>query len=272
LKRLLLSLAANRSDKILTATGALLMVSAFGVSGALYPSTARADTAAAAVVTNADVPVLPALRVVAAADTAASDATPVREGFRTRMRERVKERMEEHANAHPPIDKHLTSEQVRDVVAGRIAMSGNPNLKVGKVIAKADGIVTVDVVTKSGALVETREISTKTGLPARMEKAMMAHRVFRRGDGRLREHAMGGRRGMREGMYGPDQKRDLALTVAQAKTLAEARLIRMGNPNLKVGAVKEKDSDTISIDIMAADNSLVSQHLIDRHTGRRLRG
>ena len=36
----------------------------------------------------------------------------------------------------------------------------------------------------------------------------------------------------------------------------------MGNPHLKVGAVKEKDADTISVDIVAADNSLVTQ--IDR--------
>jgi hypothetical protein len=143
-------------------------------------------------------------------------------------------------------------------------MSGNSNLSVGKITAKADGIVAVDVVTKSGALVETREISTKTGLPAKMEKARAEHRGFERRHGGMREMP-------HRGMRGGDHKRDLALTVEQAKKLAEARLIMMGNANLKVGAVKEKDADTISIDIVAADNSLVSQHLIDRHTGRRQR-
>ncbi len=245
---------ATRFDKVFATTGALLMATAVGMSGALHPHSARAETTP------------PAAIAKAAADTTANDIAPTRESFR----ERVKERMEEHAKEHPPIDKHLTSEQVRDIIAGRIAMSGNSNLKVGKVTAKADGIVAVDVVTKSGALVETREISTKTGLPAKMEKAMAGHRGFERRHGGMRERTMahrGGHRSMRDGAH----KRDLALIVEQAKKLAEARLIMMGNANLKVGAVKEKDADTISVDIVAADNSLVSQHLIDRHTGRRQR-
>ncbi|MBY0511153.1 MAG: hypothetical protein K2P94_13505 [Rhodospirillaceae bacterium] len=257
------------SDKIFT--GAALVAVAIGMSGALHSPQARAETVPAAGITSAEIPVLPTLRVVAAADTTATDAASTREGVRERMNHRI----EDHAEAHPPIDKHLTSEQVRDIVAGRIAMSGNSNLKVGKVTAKADGIVAVDVVTKTGALVETHEISTKTGLSAKMEKAMSEHRGFGRGHGRMREPAMGrrgGHRGTKGGMDSGDHERDLALTVAQAKKLAEARLIMMGNPNLKVGAVKEKDADTITVDIVAADNSLVSQHVIDRHTGRRQKG
>ena len=41
-----------------------------------------------------------------------------------------------------------------------------------------------------------------------------------------------------------------------------------GNPNLKVGAVKEKDKDTYTVDIVAANNSLVVQRDVDKHTGR----
>ena len=78
-------------------------------------------------------------------------------------------------------------------------------------------------------------------------------------------------RGGRDGgqfALGADGPRDLKLTTDQAKKLAEARLIELGNSHLKVGAVKEKDADTISVDIVAADNSLVVQREIDRHSGR----
>jgi len=239
------ALRTPRSSRIFS--GVALTALALGMSGALPANKAWAEPA----------PV-------------AGDAATMRDG----IRERGTGRLEERAKERPPVDKHLTSEQVRDIVAGRIAMGGNPNLKVGKVTAKADGIVAVDVVTKSGALVETREISTKTGLPAKLEKAMAEHRGFGRGHAGMREHAMGhrgGHRGEKGSMHRGGAKRDLALTLEQAKKLAEARLIMMGNPNLKVGAVKEKDADTISVDIVAADNSLVSQHTINRHTGRRQR-
>ncbi len=79
----------------------------------------------------------------------------------------------------------------------------------------------------------------------------------------------GGRdRGGAEFALGVEGPRDLKLTIDQAKKLAEARLIQLGNSHLKVGAVKEKDADTISVDIVAADNSLVVQREIDRHSGR----
>lgn len=165
----------------------------------------------------------------------------------------------------PEIDKKLTNDQVKDIVEGRLAMSGNPNLKVGKITAKEDGVVSVDITTKTGALVETQEISTKTGLPANAERRVGAMRERFRGHGGpgMMTHRGGHGPGMDQG-----EKRDLALTADQAKKLAEARLIMRGNPRLKVGAVKEKDADTISIDIVASDNSLVTQQLIDRHTGR----
>ena len=189
------------------------------------------------------------------------------ENGRERMRERQSER-------RPEIDRKLTTEQVRDIVEGRLAMRGNPNLKVGKVTPKEEGIVAVDVVTKTGALVTTQQISTRTGMPARLEAA----RNERAGDGRQRGRfgmrGDGGRRGsgMHRGGVANASARDLNLTIDQARKLAEARLIMMGNPNVKVGAVKEKDADTITIDIVASDNSLVSQQDINKHTGRPKRG
>jgi hypothetical protein len=184
---------------------------------------------------------------------ASRDAGGPGDGPRGRFRDRQE---------RPAIDKHLTNDQVRDIVAGGLAQRGNANLKVGKVTAKEDGIVTVEIVTKTGALVDTRDISTKTGRPAGMERRFgeMRHRM-------MAQH--GGPRGEARGERGRGEKiRDLALNTDQAKKLAEARLIMRGNPRLKVGAVKEKDADTISVDIVASDNSLVAQQLIDRHTGR----
>ncbi len=238
------------------ATCAVILVA--GMAATLQP-------AAAAIEPDGTV-MLPPVRVAAAADT---DGGPGR--LRDRGPARDEQRRGGPEREPPTIDKKLTNDQVRDIVAGRLAQSGNANLKVGKVTAKEDSVVSVEIVTKTGALVDTREISTKTGMPAGAErrfgemrhrfsgKGMMAHRGGR-GPG-MNGPGMGDHRG-------PEKTRDLALTTDQAKKLAEARLIMRGNPHLKVGAVKEKDADTISIDIVASDNSLVSQTLIDRHSGR----
>jgi hypothetical protein len=199
---------------------------------------------------------LPSAYAVASADTEQRSDGP-------RGRNRGPEQKQAQGPERPSIDKHLTNDQVRDIVAGNLAMRGNANLKTGKVTAKEDGVVTVEIVTKTGALVDTRDISTKTGFSAGFEQrfGQMRHRM-------MAQH--GGHRGGHPGeARGPGEKnRDLALTTDQAKKLAEARLIIQGNPHLKVGAVKEKDADTISIDIVASDNSLVSQQLLDRHSGR----
>jgi|GEM_PF-3054863 len=191
-----------------------------------------------------------------------------------RMAERMKERCEKFEARLEGMDKKLSADQVRDIVAGQLAQAGNANLKLGKVQAKADGVVAVEIVTKSGALVNSREISTKTGLPvqaaqrcdnieARIEKA--SQRRESRGRG-----GRGERMGEAFALMGTERglERDLNLTAAQVKTLAEARLIVNGNPNLKVGAVKDKDAETYTVDIVAADNSLVVQREVDKRTGR----
>ena len=200
----------------------------------------------------------------------------------------MRERMREHMEARRAvIDRHLTADQIHDIVAGRLAGSGNPNLKAGKVTAKADNIVAVDIVTKTGALVTTREISTKTGGPAHLEQVRpmpggppggpipgmrgeMMHGEMMHGEmmhGGMMPPGARPDRGQAFAL-GVDGPRDLKLTADQAKKLAEARLIVLGNPHLKVGAVKEKDADTIAVDVVASDNSLVVQREIDRHSGR----
>jgi phage shock protein A len=190
-----------------------------------------------------------------------------------RMAERMKERCEKFEARLEGMDKKLTTEQVRDIVAGQLAQAGNANLKIGKVQAKADGVVAFEIVTKTGALVNSREISTKTGLPVEMSKRCdnieaRIEKASQRREGRGR--GRGGRMSEAFALMGTERgpDRDLNLTAAQIKTLAEARLIINGNPNLKVGAVKEKDAETYTVDIVAADNSIVVQREVNKRTGR----
>jgi hypothetical protein len=174
------------------------------------------------------------------------------------------------------MDKKLSTEQVRDIVAGRLAQNRDHTLKVGKATAKGDGVVAVEILTTSGSLVTTRDISTKTGGPARMEQSCREKVASADGKGRMdgMRHGRWGH-GMRgAGLLGglatlaPEGARDLNLTTDQVKKLADAALILTGNPRLKVGPVKEKDANTITVDIVTTDNALVMHREIDRDTGR----
>ncbi len=100
----------------------------------------------------------------------AAETTTAQAGDGSRMRQMMRARIEQRQTRGPQaeIDLKLTTDQLRDVVAGHLALSGNPNLKVGKVTAKDDGVAAVEIVTKTGALVDTLELSTKTGRPARI--------------------------------------------------------------------------------------------------------
>ena len=77
--------------------------------------------------------------------------------------------------------------------------------------------------------------------------------------------------GMGPGMmgwgYGP-QPVDLNLSANDVKSYLERWVASMGNPNLKAGPVTEKDSSTISADIVTTDkDALVQRFSVDRHTG-----
>jgi len=210
------------------------------------------------------------------------------------------------------VDRNLTADRVRDIIAGRLAVSPEQNLKVGKVSEK-DGVIDVQIVTKDGSLVKTQSISAKTGLSPdagkNCEKAAERFKKMReanaggpdangpdrRGDHREGRGGRGfgrgghdrgqgfgpGRGGMRgHGGGGPHEflnlgvarnagpGHELNLSVAQVKELAEADLVFANNPRLKVGPVKEKDADTITVDIVTTDNSLVARREVDRRTGR----
>lgn len=77
--------------------------------------------------------------------------------------------------------------------------------------------------------------------------------------------------GMMRG-YGPGSGwntgwRDLNLSTDNARTYVERWLAWQGNPRLKVGDVKEKDADSITVDIVTKDNSLVQRFVVNRHNG-----
>ncbi len=57
------------------------------------------------------------------------------------------------------------------------------------------------------------------------------------------------------------------LSADDVRKMFEARLAWRGNPNLKLGEVKERDEDTIVADVVTKDDSLVQRYQVDRHTG-----
>jgi len=73
--------------------------------------------------------------------------------------------------------------------------------------------------------------------------------------------------------YGYDRSGDaqgnqnLNLTTDDVKNRMERWLIWRDNPRLKLGEVKEKDADAITVDVVTKDNSLVDHFIVDRRTG-----
>jgi hypothetical protein len=59
----------------------------------------------------------------------------------------------------------------------------------------------------------------------------------------------------------------LSLSVDDVKNFTQSAIAWNGNPNLKVGVVKERDANTVTADIVTKDNSLVERLAFDRHTG-----
>jgi hypothetical protein len=65
------------------------------------------------------------------------------------------------------------------------------------------------------------------------------------------------------GTHGP-----LNLTASDAKDFFQRWLASEGNPRLKLGNVTEKDTDTITAEIVTADKDvLVQRFIMNRHTG-----
>jgi hypothetical protein len=86
-----------------------------------------------------------------------------------------------------------------------------------------------------------------------------------------RHHMMGGHFGRNHGGGNEFARRvtpAVHLTEADVRHYFEHRLQRRGNARLKVGEVKQKDDDTIVVDIVTAkESALVDRLQVDRHTG-----
>jgi hypothetical protein len=67
--------------------------------------------------------------------------------------------------------------------------------------------------------------------------------------------------------YGQMQPLRRDLTTDEVKHMMEHRVDWAGNPNLKVGRITEKGTDTIVTEIVTKDGSLVRKIEVDRHTG-----
>ncbi|WP_439135009.1 hypothetical protein [Pseudomaricurvus sp.] len=80
-----------------------------------------------------------------------------------------------------------------------------------------------------------------------------------RSHGKMRDYSgmMGSHKGMKDMM-------SREYTADQIQTLTEARLIMMGNPNLKVGKVTSTDSG-YSVAIVTQDNSLVETKAVAKN-------
>ena len=91
------------------------------------------------------------------------------------------------------------------------------------------------------------------------------------GPGMMQGYGPGYGPGMRGG-YGPGYGQgapqgNLNLSTDDVKANLQRWIDAQGNPRIKVGAVKEKDADTIEADIVTKDNSLVQRFTVNRHTG-----
>lgn len=93
------------------------------------------------------------------------------------------------------------------------------------------------------------------------------------GPGMMRGYGPGfgyGTVGSAPGALGPGwnaSQTDLDLSKDVVKSYFERSIAWQGNPRLKVGDVQEKDPDTIVVDVVTKDNSLVQRFIVDRHTG-----
>lgn len=71
------------------------------------------------------------------------------------------------------------------------------------------------------------------------------------------------------GRIGRGQSADAALTIDEVTSEMQTWLTARGNPHVKLGAVAEKNADTITADVVTTDNGgLVQRMEFNRHSGR----
>ena len=100
--------------------------------------------------------------------------------------------------------------------------------------------------------------------PGNMGQGMMGRGMM--GQGMMGQGMMGRHGGMMGGNWGYIPP-PVNLSVADVKSYMERWVEATGNPRLKLGKVVEKDTDTITADIVTKDDSLVQVFDVNRHTG-----
>ena len=158
------------------------------------------------------------------------------------------------------MDRTLTADQVRTLQEARLIFKDNTNLKVGDV-KKTDTGFTVTIVTKDNSLVEEKTLAQNgmdqkrySKMKQRMDKMKDSDGKRHRGDKDKGRHGKFGKFGGHKMMAQLDRE----LTTDQVRTLQEARLIYVNNPNIKIGDVKPT-STGYTATIVTRDNSLVEE-------------
>jgi hypothetical protein len=102
--------------------------------------------------------------------------------------------------------------------------------------------------------------------PGQMGPMMMQRMMRGMMMGMMRGMMRPGRMGM--GMMMGRRMTDRKLDASEVKRILDGRLAWQGNRRLKVGAVTEKDDDTVIAEVQTVDGSLVAKYAVDRTTGR----
>lgn len=85
--------------------------------------------------------------------------------------------------------------------------------------------------------------------------------------GMMGGHDMMGGGMMGGGMMGGHANVDKQLSADDVRAIITGRIAMHGNKRLKVGAVQEKDADTVTAEVVTVDDSLVQRLAVNRHTG-----
>ncbi len=139
-------------------------------------------------------------------------------------------------NAMNMQNMELTTESITQMFERRLEMRGNKNIKLDSVTEK-DGKFVVRITTLDGELVQEKIIDPKNP-----------------------------QRGMMGGMMSGEP-----LTLEQAKKVIEGRLAMRGNPNIKLGEIKEVDGKFVA-KITTQKGSLVEEITIDPQDPRGMMG
>ena len=141
-------------------------------------------------------------------------------------------------------NREFTKDELETLMTARLIMLGNTNLSLGQIKADSDGNYQVEIVARDGSLV-TRHTVGKNSLP-----------VDTGGDG------MPEKTGLHMLASKPRERNDIS--IEQARILAEAKLLTMNNPNLKVGSVKDLGKEGYSVEVVTQDGAPVTERVISK--------